>query len=79
MGPSGIQYTTEEEQRNSSRKNEGAGQMQIQQPVVDVSGDENKVRCCKEQYCTGTWNVRSMNQSKLDMVMQEIGKSTLTF
>ena len=54
-------------------------QKQIQQPVVDVSGDENKVRCCKEQYCTGTWNVRSMNQSKLDMVMQEIGKSTLTF
>ena len=74
MGPSGIQYATEEEQRNSSRKNEGAGQKQKQQPVVDVSGDENKVRCCKEQYCTGTWNVRSMNQSKLDMVMQEMAR-----
>ena len=73
MGPSGIQYATGEEQRNSSRKNEEAGQKQKQQPVVDVSGDESKVQCCKEQYCTGTWNVRSTNQSKLDMVKQETG------
>ena len=36
-----------------------------QKPVVDVTGDGSKVRCCKEQYCIGTWNVRSMNQGKL--------------
>ena len=40
--------------------------------AVDVSGDRNKVRCCKEQYCTGTWNVRSMNQGKLEVVKQEM-------
>ena len=34
--------------------------------------DENKIKCCKEQYCIGTWNVRSMNQGKLDMVKQEM-------
>ena len=36
-------------------------------PVVDVTGDGSKVQCCKEQYCIGTWNVRSMNQAKLDV------------
>ena len=36
--------------------------VQKQHPVVDVTGDGSKVRCCKEQYCIGTWNVRSMNQ-----------------
>ena len=40
--------------------------------MVDVSGGKSKVRCCKEQYCKGTWNVRSMNQGKLDMVKQEM-------
>ena len=40
--------------------------------VVVVSSGESKIRCCKEQYCIGTWNVRSMNQGKLDMVKQEI-------
>ena len=39
---------------------------------MDVSGDESKIRYCKEQYCIGTWNVRSMNQGKLDMVKQEM-------
>ena len=39
---------------------------------MDVPGDESKIRCCKEQHCTGTWNVRSMNQGKLDMVRQEM-------
>ena len=43
-----------------------------QHPVVDVTGDESKVQCCKEQYCIGTWNVRSMNQGKLDVVRQEM-------
>ena len=41
-------------------------------PVVDVTGDRSKVRCCKEQYCIGTWNVRSMNQGKLEVVKQEM-------
>ena len=47
---------------------------QKQQPVVDVTGDESKVRCCKEQYCIGTWNVRSMNQGKLEVVKQEMAR-----
>ena len=42
--------------------------------AVDVSGDRNKVRCCKEQYCIGTWNVRSMNQDKLEVVKQEMAR-----
>ena len=44
---------------------------QKQHPVVDVTGDGSKVRCCKEQYCIGTWNVRSMNQGKLEVIQQE--------
>ena len=47
---------------------------QKQYPVVDVIGDRSKVRCCKEQYCIGTWNVRSMNQGKLEVVKRD-GKS----
>ena len=43
-----------------------------QHPVVDVRGDGSKVQCCKEQYCIGTWNVRSMNQGKLEVVKQEM-------
>ena len=39
---------------------------------MDVTGDRSKVQCCKEQYCIGTWNVRSMNQSKLEVVKQEM-------
>ena len=41
---------------------------------MDVMGDRSKVRCCKEQYCTGTWNVRSMNQGKLEVVKQEVAR-----
>ena len=41
---------------------------------MDVTGDESKVRCCKEQYCTGTWNVRPMNQGKLEVVKQEMAR-----
>ena len=37
---------------------------------MDVTGDGSKVRCCKEQCCIGTWNVRSMNQGKLEVVKQ---------
>ena len=40
--------------------------------VVDGTGDRNKVQCCKEQYCIGTWNVSSMNQGKLKVVQQEM-------
>ena len=43
-------------------------------PVVDVTGDRSKVRCCKEQYCIGTWNVRSMNQGKLEVVKQDMAR-----
>ena len=43
-------------------------QRKKQYPVVDVTGDRSKVQCCKEQYCVGTWNVRSMNQGKLEVV-----------
>ena len=45
---------------------------QKQQPVVDVTGDGSKVRCYKEKYCIGTWNVRPMNQGKLEMVKKEM-------
>ena len=60
----GAQYTTREEQRNSSRRNKKAEPNLKQCSVVDVFGDESKVRYCKEQYSVGTWNVRSMNQGK---------------
>ena len=47
---------------------------QKQYPVVDVTGDRSKVPCCKEQYCIGTWNVRSMNQSKLEVGKEEMAR-----
>ena len=47
---------------------------QKQYPVVDVSGDRSKVQRCKKQYCIGTWNVRSMNQGKLEVVKQEMAR-----
>ena len=47
---------------------------QTQHPVVDVTGDRSKVQCRKEQYCIGTWNVRSMNQGKLEVVKQEMAR-----
>ena len=71
----GAQYATGDQWRNNSRKNEGMEPKQKQYPVVDVTGDRSKVRCCKEQYCIGTWNVRSMNQGKLEVVKQEMAKS----
>ena len=57
----GAQQATGEEWRNNSRKNEETEPEEKQYPVVDVTGDGSKVRCCEEQYCIGTWNVRSMN------------------
>ena len=47
---------------------------QIHHPAMDVTGDGSKVRCCKEQYCIGTWNVRSMNQGKLEVMKQEMAR-----
>ena len=47
---------------------------QKQHPVVDVTGDGSKVRCCKEQYCIRSWNVRSMNQGKLKVGRQEMAR-----
>ena len=58
----GAQYATGDQWRTNSRKNEGMEPKQKQYPAVDVTGDRSKVRCCKQQYCIGTWNVRSMNQ-----------------
>ena len=57
----GVQYATGDQWRNNSRKNEGVEPKQKPNPVGDGTGDISKVRCCKEQYCIGTWNVRSMN------------------
>ena len=53
-------------------KSEGTEPKQKHHPVVDVTGDGSKVRCCKEQYCIRTWNVRSMNQGKLEVVKPEM-------
>ena len=64
----GTQYATGDQWRNNSRKNEGMEPKQKQFPVVDVTGDRNKVQFCKEQYCVGTWNVTSINQGKLEVV-----------
>ena len=64
----------ERSERNSSRKNEEAEPVQKQHPVVDVTGDRSKVRCCKEQHCIGTWNVTSVNQGKLEVVKQEMAR-----
>ena len=60
------EITTERMKRQSQSKNNI--------PVVDVTGDGSKVQCCKEQYCIGTWNVRSMNQGKLEVVKQEMAR-----
>ena len=62
----GAQYATGDQWRNNSRKNEGTEPKQKQYSAVDVTGDRSKVQCCKEQYCIGTWNVRSVNQGKLE-------------
>ena len=70
----GAQYAMGHQWRNKSRKNEEMEPKQKQYPVVDVTGDGSKVQCCKEQYCIGTWNVRSMNQGKLEVVKQGMAR-----
>ena len=70
----GAQDATGDQWRNNSRKNGGMEPKQKQSPAVDVTGDRSKVRCCKEQYCIGTCNVRPMNQGKLEVVKQEMAR-----
>ena len=50
----GAQYSTGDQWRNTSRKNEGMEPRQKQYPVVDATGDRSKVQCYKQQYCIGT-------------------------
>ena len=73
----GAQYATGEEWKNNSKRNEETEPKQKQCPAVDVTGDESKVQCCKEQYYTGTLNVRSMNQGKLEVVKQEMERANV--
>ena len=70
----GAQYSTGDEWRNNSKKNEDTEPKQKQHSIVDVTGDGSKVQCCKKQYCMGNWNVRSMNQGKLEVVKQEMAR-----
>ena len=66
----GAQYATGDQWRNNPRNNEEMEPKEKQHPVVDVTGDGSKVRCCKEQHCIGTWDIRCMNQGKLEVVKE---------
>ena len=68
----GAQYATGDLWRNKSRKDEETEPEIKQNPVMGVTGDGSKIRCCKEQYCIGSWNVRPMNRGKLEVVKQEM-------
>ena len=68
----GARYATGDQWRNNPRKKEGMEPKRKQHPVVAVTGDGSGIQCCKEQYCIGTWNVRSMNQGKLEAVKQKM-------
>ena len=72
-----AQYATGDQWRNNSRKNEETEPKQKQYPVVNVTADRSKVQCCKEQHCIGIWNVRSMNQGKLEVVKQEMARMNI--
>ena len=69
-----AQYATGDQWRNNSRRNERMEPKQKQYPVVDVTGDRSKVRCCKEQCYIGTWNIRFMTQGKLEVVKQKMAR-----
>ena len=69
-----AQYATGDQWRKNSIRNEEMEPKQKQHQVIDVNGDGSKVQCYKEQYCIGTWNVRSMNQGKLEVVKQEMAR-----
>ena len=75
----GAQYATGDQWGNNSRKNEGMEPKQKQHPVVDMTGHRSKFERCKEQHCVGTWNVRSMNQGKLEVVKQEMTRVNIGF
>ena len=70
----GAQYATRDQWKNNSRKNEETEPKQKQHPVVDETGDGSEVQCCKEQYCIGTWNVRSVHQGKLEVLKEEMAR-----
>ena len=70
----GAQYAARDQWRNTSRKKKETEPKQKQHPVVDGTGHGSKVRCYKEQYCIGNWNVRSTNQGKLEVVKQEMAR-----
>ena len=70
----GVQYATGDQWGKNSKKNEEMEPKKKQHPVVDVTGDRSKVRCCNEQYCLGTWNVKSRNQGKFEVIKQEMAK-----
>ena len=61
------EITPERMKRQSQSKNNT-------QLVVDVTGDGSKVKRCKQQYCIGTWNVRPMNQGKVEVIKQEMAR-----
>ena len=67
----GAQYVTRDQWRNNSRKNEET------EPKQKFTGHGSEVQCCKEQYCRGTWDVRSMNQDKLEVVKQEMARVSI--
>ena len=75
----GAQYATGDQWINNSRKNEETEPKQKQSPVADVIADGSKLRCCKEQYCMGSWNVTSINQGKLEVVKQDMEEWKSTF
>ena len=70
----GAQCATGDQWKTNSRKNEETETEQKHHPAVDVTGDASKVQCYKEQYCIGTWSVKSMNQGKLEVVKQEMAR-----
>ena len=71
----GAQYATGDQWRNNSRKNEGMKPKQKQYPVVDVTGDRSKVRCCKEQYCIRTWKCQVHESRQIGSGQTGDGKS----
>ena len=71
----GVQYANGESgEITPERLKRGSQSKKKKHPVVDGTGDRSKVRCCKEQYGIGTWNVRSMNQGKLEVGKQEMAR-----
>ena len=69
-----AQYATGDQWKNNSRKNEGMEPKERQYQVLDMTGDRSKIWCCKQQYCIGICNVRSVNQGNLEVVKQEMAR-----